>query len=484
MTIGIAVLAALLAAAVIVLRSGAPQLTEAPPRFTAPPPLAPKTSFVGVPFSIGLADLAARLEEEVPDTLLNINQNCRLARGRWGSISARCSGWLRRDGRIRVSGAQKTVSFKIPLKFRVTARSRGEIRVSETATGEFTVTANVRPELRDDWKLSFAMDTDFHWDRPAEIRVFGLRITVRGLVNDAIKKELGKLAAKLQKIVAEQLRLRERAAALWQGLGEPVELDAEHGIWAAAQPTAVFISPIEVRDGRIAATVGLEARVVVAIGTPIERADVGALPKPILGQPASRELLVEAPIVISHEAISDRLTALLNGRTFPIAWKKIQGELRVTRVSSYSTSPNGLALGFEVAASSSFLRTNGTVFLTGTPQIVERQIDGKQSVRFRLGELGFTPAIEGRLGKFGAWFLIDEVAAYLEQAQEETDMLDLSEEYETARAGVNALLNRKLSDGIVLRGEITDIKITEIRARADDVVAFARLTGHAEVLAE
>jgi hypothetical protein len=149
--------------------------------------------------------------------------------------------------------------------------------------------------------------------------------------------------------------------------------------------------------------------------------------------------------------------------------KKLAGKyltrFRQVKIEDVTVLPAGrgrLVLAIRVGG-----RLNGTFYVVGTPQY-----DPKTDV-ISLPDLGFDVQSAGKLERFASWVVNGKLLDILKKEAQFEGTALLAEALKIA----NKELNRQLSEGIHLRGELSSARPVNVVATRDGLVAQARASG-------
>lgn len=145
-----------------------------------------------------------------------------------------------------------------------TVRGRGSIgkHIKETARGAADVTIRARPHIAPNWDVTLALSHDLRWTQKPNVVLFNVfRVTFEGEANKALNRGIAKFKANKLPEALRKLRLRERAAPLWDKLQQPHEIELEdHSLFLHFLPQKIGIGSIEVSRADINTVVSIAGR--------------------------------------------------------------------------------------------------------------------------------------------------------------------------------------------------------------------------------
>jgi hypothetical protein len=161
--------------------------------------------------------------------------------------------------------------------------------------------------------------------------------------------------------------------------------------------------------------------------------------------------------ILLYSVASDVLRKQLTG--------KYLTRLRQVRVEDVTVLPAGkgrVVLAIRVGG-----RLKGTFYVVGRPHY-----DLKTDL-ITLPDLAFDVQSSSTLGRFAGWLINGPFLSRIQEAAQFRGSTLLAEAVKIA----NKELNRKLSEGVYLRGELSGAKPVNVVATRDGLVAQARATG-------
>lgn len=195
-------------------------------------------------------------------------------------IKCDIKGWVKRDGRITVSGQGGTLRFAFPVKSQVTTKSY----IQETANASAILYVDATPHINKDWSISLDISQDFTWSvKPTITLLDFVKISIQDKVEPKIRKKLNKFVRKVPQLLTD-LNLRERVNIVWKEIQEPFKLDIDSETYLLFKPEAVSCSGFSIVDNCIQTTISAKGRTVILVGDPsvdckkTELCDIGSIP--------------------------------------------------------------------------------------------------------------------------------------------------------------------------------------------------------------
>lgn len=426
-------------------------LTEAPPRQSSKAPLNPVTSYVSIPYSIDLKDLEQKLDQSVSNPIDTINKKCKIIKGKRIKANAQCIGEVTKRGPIRLVGTEKGITATLPIAFKLTARTRGFIKVQETVTGAMTVTATITPGMQENWEPNATLSADFRWDKKPQIKVFGIKITFASLVEPKLREKLNQAVNRLNERLKTKLAIRDKAQKAWDKMAEAKNIRNDPEVWLTTKLEKVYFEPFKIEPETLSGSVGLQAQVQTLFGTPQQTASKQQLPKLNLSAYPNQGFALRIPLVLRFDAMRDFLKQKVVGKTVPLDGENGELTLTIKDVDIYPSGEN-IAIGvkFKAAGENQFLATRGSFHITGKPVFEETKVNGKTKVEIALVNVQFARKVDSSVLNIGTWVLQSTVQEYLAEAF----VADVTEKFANARQKAEAKLNQRLDKGAAISGRL------------------------------
>ena len=463
---GLGVAAVVAAALIWVLlnRASTPIVTPAPPH-AAPTPLPPPApSSIALSVRLPMAVLQKAVEAAVPTTLWAIDEPDRVcvpaasvklfaARVKvTPDIRCRLVGTAIR-GPIRLTGTGGQLRLIMPISAEIRARDIGGIIASETVTATALVTADLRPTLTDDGRLTMRIGVAYDWQQEPGVTIMGQRIRLTDKADAKLAPVLAKVEIDLERRLVA-VPVRERLEALWRSGFSVSSLNKRN------PPTWLRLTPLGLGLGGIAVE-GKELRI-DAVLTALAQVHVGAVPArpqptplPRIATAGSARGVTLNVAVLSDYATLEKVVAKALAK---MATRGIEVaeygrvKVRFRRTILYGTNDGRLALGLDLSARGpqQLLNTRGLVWLTARAETVP----GSQQVLIRDVQLFIGAARDQQLPLLVAVAQTEIVRDTLEAALAQ----DFTRDYAKLMAKIDkALLAVPIGD-FRLSAQLTDIR--------------------------
>lgn len=214
------------------------------------------TSTIIVPATIDLDYLEAKLNDDLPQRLADINERRQCVKNKLLSISCEISGFVDRRGKLDVSGSDNTLLFALPVHASVTAKAG----VRETAVADATFFANASIEIGEDWQPRATVNTDFKWDRRPEIKLFNLvKITFGSKVEPALRKRLKAFEEKIPRLLS-RVDFKSDVQQAWDKIQQPIEVSDHPPIYAEFNPEFIGYTGFVITESQLKTNLVIKGR--------------------------------------------------------------------------------------------------------------------------------------------------------------------------------------------------------------------------------
>lgn len=348
-----------------------PTAAEGPPRFAHPHERpAPAPSSLVLPLTIPLDDLAASVEQQVPEQVLQLEGE---------PVN---EGWsadldVRRPGPVVARGQEDRLVLDVPLRLNARAyRTRRAARRAEKGKDtdgiglDFDAILEVGSVLSIDeqWSLGSQTALEVRWNEVPTLDLGPLRIPIRKPVEKQLVDKLAEVAAGIDERLAERDPTRAAVERAWAELASPRPLSTDPPVWLVTTPQSLSMSDLVVHADRLELLVGYTGTVQTVLGDP----GPAPAPAPLPARtepPEARGYTLVLPVVLGWQALSDQATAAVRDQIWTLPGADAQtASLRLTALELY---PSGdlVALRADYVATHPGWTTDGRVFFTGRPTV-------------------------------------------------------------------------------------------------------------------
>ncbi len=419
-------------------------------------PLTP--SYISSPVVFDLRPMLAELEAAVPHRMGSIEKSRRIKV--MGTPSVSVAPELRR-GPFEFSFAGDEVTVATTIRYR--ARAWASIFNVSCGMGDtlprMRVKLATRYGLTSDWHLSTRSRvvqlepvTEHERDQ-CEISALKINVApkVASAAHGAIGDALGKLDRKMGRV-----SVRKPVEKLWYEIQKPISL-LKRTLWLVINPREIALGPLAANDSTLVARLDLLAAPEILSG---QRPVVDSIPLPNLGKSSATRDTADVRMegLLTWEAADSILSKQLVGQSIGDGWKKV----RIDSLAVRSAGRGRILIHVSISGAA-----RGTLYVVGTPKY-----DPATDI-ISIPDLAFDVGSAGYLGKAAVWLVngrfLDDV-----RAKANIRASRLMDELVTV---VNKEVNRSLTDGVNLRGELSGAKVLDVRATRAGLLARANGAG-------
>lgn len=251
------------------------------------------TSTITLPVQLDLKDLENYVNDTLPEELADIDEQnivCvkpqyfrtkTIPRCRMKGLKISCKqnsmkirtvpqikcdveGWVKRNGKISVTGQGETLKFSVPVKAKVSANAK----VSETAEAAAVIDISVKPQINKDWSVSVDIAPDIKWSQTPTIKLLEVvKITLQGKVEPRLRKKMEEFVKEVPQHLAD-LKIKEKVHTVWADIQEPIKLHDDSEIYLMFKPKDVSYSGLNIVDNVLQTTISAQGNTDILLGNP------------------------------------------------------------------------------------------------------------------------------------------------------------------------------------------------------------------------
>lgn len=173
-------------------------------------------------------------------------------------------GWIKRDGRILVSGKGSTLTFAFPIR----AQASADGYVYGTAKAAAILYLDAKLRFNEDWTMSIDIDHDFRWSNKPTLKLFDIfKINIKRIIEPKLRKKMDKFAKRVPSLL-KKLDIKGRMAEVWEDVQEPFKIDDDRETYLLFRPEVAACSQIEIVDKVLKTTISAKGKTEVILGKP------------------------------------------------------------------------------------------------------------------------------------------------------------------------------------------------------------------------
>jgi len=419
-------------------------------------------SYVSAPIVFDYRPLIEQLEARIPRVIGSVDKAQRT------QVSASPKVWVAAEltrSPLEFTFKDNAVTVSTSFEYRANAWAKPLLITHHVSCGM----GKERPRLNLTVSTTYDVTSNWHlktktrlvkFDRPTkterdqcEISFLHIDVTekVIAAVTGVLEKELAKLDTTIGKISIEK-----PVDELWDKLQKPISI-AKGQLWFRIRPQEVALGPITATDSTLTARLDLQAKPRIRAG---ERPPDDTVPLPPLGRTKAVvdtvDVLIEGTLY--YAAANKVLAKEVTGKSIGKGWKRVKIESIVARPGGQGK----MLLGVTISGAA-----EGTVYVIGTPYY------DSVAKLITVPDLAFDVKSQGYLESAAGWLingpLLDEV-----RSEAKLPVEDLLHELVQL---VNKEINRPLSEGIYLRGAVSDAHALSVRAVQRGILVDAKGLG-------
>jgi hypothetical protein len=432
--------------------------TEDPPeaKVQLPP------SFVSAPVVFDLRPLLSELETTVPRSFGSIEKSKRI------QINKGPSAWVApeiRRGRFDFAFTDNEIQVSTILEYRARVWVKPLLFEQSLSCGM----DKLRPRIR--LTLATRYDLDEHWHIRTNSRVVGLeavsqeeraqcevsiaRINVTGKVVDAARGAVADMLRQADRRLS-RVSIQQPIQGIWYKIQNPISI-AKGTLFLEINPKNISLGPIRAHDSTLIARLDLLAAPRLVSGqTPVN----DSIPLPPLGRTSSGTdtavVLVEG--VLAYAAADQLLGKAIEGRKFGKWWARVT----IEDVTALPAGKGRIILAVKVKG-----RVNGVLYAVGTPDY------DPATDMITVPDLAFDVKSRDALAGMAGWLVNGPFLGELRSLAKIPANALLENVVEIA----NREINRELSEGVMLRGQLDKASARNVLATQRGLVARAHATG-------
>lgn len=453
------------ALACLALALGACRTTQVmPPAMPATPVVETGRASFFFPVQIPLSQVRKALEEAVPRRLKG-EQAQELSSGLEGDS-------YRYDverGEVVAGFYDGRITFGFPIQGTVTLSGRlpaVPVPIRETIELRGSVTGSARPALTPDWRADPDPTAEIRLDR-ADIKVFGVPVSLRGLLEEKINPVLDRELEQAGGQLLAGLALSDKAREAWNALHFSRRAVDGENLWLRFRPDGITLSRVVEKGGVLRSGIGISGEVSMVLGQALPAPAVTPLPPPETVDGGDGRFELDVPL----QAAPAELTALAERSLRGFRYRKGKQEL-VARSAAVSAEGDRLLLTLDFDATRGTRKSPGQLVLRGRPVFDPRtRLLTFSDLEVRLAAKDLRLRLANRLHR-----------ADLLKAVEKRARLDLGpildDAEREARAAILGLLPREIAGEVRLE----PVTIESVGVSGGAVVARCRVAGSTAAL--
>lgn len=173
-------------------------------------------------------------------------------------------GWIKRNGRITISGQGNKMTFAFPIK----AQASADGILFGTAKAAAILYLDATPHFNKDWSLSVDIAPDFIWSNKPTLKLFNIiKINIARNLEPKLRKRLDKFVKKVPTLLAN-LDIKGKVTEVWEDIQEPLKLDDDSEVYLLFKPEVASCSEFNIVGNVLHHTSSAEGKTQIILGKP------------------------------------------------------------------------------------------------------------------------------------------------------------------------------------------------------------------------
>jgi hypothetical protein len=419
-------------------------------------------STVHVPVSIALSDVERQINAQVKGLIYEDNS---LDDNNRDNFMTKV--WKR--GTILVSAQDSLFHFTVPLRIwvKVGLSALGFTHYKETEF-EIDLRFKTKFDLERDWSVHTQTQADgYGWVRRPTISLIGFNIPVTNIVAGIIDKNMGTITKTLDQQVRREIDLRTPVLKAWNTIREPYLISEKYRTYLQVVPKRILITPLRFEGRVIRTTIGIEGYTLTTTGNRPEVHPAVSLPDLTVVSQVKDDFRIGLLSEASYQEAARLAGEEFVGKSFSFADNRYN--ITITSMDMYGQNEN---LIIKAGLKGTI---NGDIYLKGRPYY------DAHDQTISLKDLQYDLDTKNILQQSASWLLKGTFARTLEKqftipvGSQLAEMQKLLQE---------KLRNNQLAKGVVINGQIDEIKPDQVYLTPTAMLAVVNARGRIDVKVE
>jgi hypothetical protein len=363
-----------------------------------------------------------------------------------------------RNGAIAVSAADNYIYFTVPVSLSLSYGMFGTPPVPVKL--KFKASAKITP----DWKLATEIYylglSDLFTE---EVGIGPISLKPRSIVEGITQPLQQVLSNMVAKNINEIIPLKSQIATVWNAAQKPILIDKGYHAWLKLTPREVTFFPLQAQNNRVTLSVGITSFAEMVVGPEPAARPLTPLPPLKLVNTLDRSFRVALNADLFYQDIINIASPLLLNKEFSSDGKTIV-------LKSMELYGNGEKFVIRVETQGAL---DGVFYLTGKPHF-----DSSTNI-FSVEDVDFDLQSQSLLLQSADWFLHGTIKSKI---QEKLNM-NLTQRLEQSREmAAKAIAQRQLVDHVLLKGNIKNLKFSDVLVQKDKISIQVYTEGESAVV--
>ena len=416
-------------------------------------------STIGIPFEISMADVERQINASVIDLVFEDNS---MEDNNYDNFMCKV---YKRDN-IVVTTQNETFTFNVPLKVwaKIGYKVMGMSIPPQELNFEFNVKFGSKFSIAPNWEANVqSFPIGYEWIKKPTVRLAGFDISVAGLVERALNSKQDAILKSLDDAVRKNVEIKKYIVQAWNTAMQPYLLSDKYRTWLKITPTELQMTPLISVNNKVKATIGIKAITETVTGTKPTFLPVITVPdlKLVSSIPDNFQVGIMAEIPLSEAA---KLTGdTLIGQNF--SFKDGKYNVQVTDIDIYGDNEK------MVIKSGLKGNINGQIYFKGTPAY-----DPIKKTVY-LDNFDYDLKTKNFLVGAANWLFQGVFAKNMKESM----TFNIGGQIEDMKKQMQANLNKQVSKGITLNGNILDLTPDKVYLTPNSIICVINAKGKLDI---
>ena len=372
--------------------------------------------------------------------------------------------WKREE--IKATALNNEILFKVPLKVWLKVGYKAAplgIEISTVKETEFDFNVNFKSTfgISNKWEaITTTTLVNYEFITTPKVKVGPVEIPVTGLVKKALDSKAPDITKALDNSIKEKIEVKKYIIQAWNLAMQPYLVSEKYRTWLKVSPVELQLSPITINANSVKANIGLKAYTETVTGSKPAINTVNTIPDLTLINKITDDFQVGILSEISHAEAVKFAKDTLVGQKF--SFQNGKYAVTVTDIDIYGNE-NQLIIKTGLSGS-----LDGTIYFKGIPYYDEA------SKSIKLNNFDYDLKTKSLLANAANWLLGGKLSKTMKESLEipvGSNIDDIKKQIQ------ETLKNNQIKKGVIMNGNITDLKPDKVYLTPTSIIARVMATG-------
>lgn len=412
-------------------------------------------SVVHVPVELSIAELSRHLNAQVQGLIYEDNDR---------QEGFKIKVWKRAP--IVADARDSLLFYTVPLKI-WGEKAYQVLGISGAQATEFQVNLKfmTRFGIDPDWKVrTQTVSAGFDWVTKPSIKIAGIEVPITGIISRKISENLEKFSKAIDDNIRQNFVVKPYILQAWNLIREPRLLSEQYRTWLVITPTDILMTPFNVQNGKISATLGIRGFTQTLTGEKPTIKPATDVPNLIITTDIPHGFQIGLIGIVPYEEASKFAAAQFIGKTFD--FKEGKYKIEVTSINIYGQNDK---LVIKAGLKGSI---NGVIYLKGIPYY------DTNTRMLSLKNVDYDLDTRSVLIQTANWLLQGKFAKQIEQQF----VFPVGPQVDEAQKAIRQqLTNRKVAKGVDFGGRLDTLDPDQVYLTPSSLVALIVAKGRIEI---